>query len=83
MKLTIIGAGYVGLVTASCFSDIGHDVSCLDIDKKKINNLNKGIMPIYENGLEKLVTRNLKLKKLSFFSIKNFEFSFDWVIKFE
>ena len=40
MKLTIIGAGYVGLVTASCFSDIGHDVSCLDIDKKKINNLN-------------------------------------------
>ncbi len=68
MKLTIIGAGYVGLVTASCFSDIGHDVSCLDIDKKKINNLNKGIMPIYENGLEKLVTRNLKLKKLSFTS---------------
>ena len=68
MKLTIIGAGYVGLVTASCFSDIGHDVSCLDIDKKKINNLNKGIIPIYENGLEKLVTRNLKLKKLSFTS---------------
>ncbi len=66
MNLTVIGCGYVGLVTGSCLSDIGHNVLCLDSDKSKIRKLNKGIMPIYENGLEELVTSNLKAKRLQF-----------------
>ena len=68
MKITIVGTGYVGLVTGSCLADVGHDVLCLDIDIKKINKLKKGILPIYEEGLEKIVKYNLSNKKLSFTS---------------
>ena len=66
MKITVIGTGYVGLVTGVCLSDIGHDVICLDIDKKKIQNLRKSILPIYENGLQKKFDFNLKKKRISF-----------------
>jgi UDPglucose 6-dehydrogenase len=66
MKITIIGSGYVGLVTGACFAEIGHTVLCLDSDKKKINNLKKGIMPIHENDLDRIVNFNVKEKRLRF-----------------
>lgn len=68
MKITILGCGYVGLVTGACMSDIGHDVLCLDINATKIKKLNKGIMPIYEKGLDALVSFNLEKKRLAFTS---------------
>ena len=66
MKIAVIGAGYVGLVTAACFSEFGYEVICIDNDKYKIKQLKKNIIPIYEPGLSDLVKKNAKSKRLLF-----------------
>lgn len=66
MKITVIGTGYVGLVTGACLAEIGHDVICTDISKEKINMLNEGRIPIYEPGLQEIVERNIREKRLNF-----------------
>lgn len=66
MKITIFGSGYVGLVTAACFADVGNNVCCVDVDKDKIEKLNSGVVPIFEPGLEKLIKTNKDSNRLQF-----------------
>jgi UDPglucose 6-dehydrogenase len=80
-NICVIGTGYVGLVTGVCFADLGNQVYCLDINKERIDKLNQGIMPIYEPGLEEIVERNIKAKRLFFTTdyetaLKDAEFAF-------
>src|SRR5215475_9989980 len=66
MKIAVIGTGYVGLVTGTCFAETGNDVCCVDIDTKKVEKLSNGQITIYEPGLNKLFLRNLKEERLKF-----------------
>ena len=66
MKIAMLGSGYVGLVSGACFADFGHKVTCIDVDADKIARLQSGLMPIYEPGLQELVAKNVREKRLSF-----------------
>ena len=68
MKLCMIGTGYVGLVSGTCFADIGNQVICVDKDKNNIDKLNSGVSPIYEPGLDELIKKNFIAKRWSFTS---------------
>jgi len=80
-NICVIGVGYVGLVTGTCFADLGNGVTCVDISEERIDNLNKGVMPIYEPGLEEMVRRNINAGRLRFTTayaegLKDAEFAF-------
>jgi UDPglucose 6-dehydrogenase len=80
-NICVVGVGYVGIITAACFADLGNKVVAVDIDKEKIAGLNKGIMPIYEPGLKELVDRNVQANRISFTNsyaegLKDSEFAF-------
>lgn len=66
MKIVVAGTGYVGLVTGACLSEVGHEVTCIDIDKSKVEIMKKGISPIYEPGLNELIKKNFDAGKLNF-----------------
>ena len=60
MNITVVGSGYVGLVTGTCFAEMGNKVTCIDIDQHKINKIKEGIIPIYEPGLKDMVVNNVQ-----------------------
>ena len=66
MNITVIGSGYVGLVSGTCFAEMGNRITCVDIDPVKIEKLNKGIIPIYELGLEQMILQNVENQNLFF-----------------
>ncbi len=66
MKIAVVGTGYVGLVSGTCFAETGNEVICVDIDAVKVEKMKDGVIPIYEPGLEILFERNIKLGRLSF-----------------
>ena len=66
MNIAIVGTGYVGLVSGTCFAEMGIDVTCVDIDKSKIDALRRGVVPIYEPGLDEMIARNVEAGRLHF-----------------
>ena len=72
MKIMILGSGYVGLVTGTCFADRGHKVYCIDVDSKKVESINKGVSPIYEPGLDELLVKNVKNGNLKTYLAEEF-----------